>query len=475
MPTLILFAVADESSRIQEAESLGLTETLSGPLDPTEQRQAWQSLSRTPPTTVWVEWGNLTPPDLPSLRRFRVSAPQTRIIIEVPESLSPPNEAIAQVVGYGITDIVRGPSTPMAAVLARHGTYADVAAWQGKVHTFDEPEPAPPPAKVVTVETIVEKEVIREKKVAVSTRPTVIAVAGAIPGVGATTLAAAITSYLAQQGWAVALTEYGERPGFPTLNPTAQGVTLFPHPAPKATEIAAKRQYAYVVADMGVANWAAISDTRPDLALWVLPGAKHRMPGIGLPVGLGPQDPLLGVVAPGPDATRIAELWSKKHGIPAIVYGTDSLGPMLAAVLADPPTGWLKWLPRRRRAHIERRPPAPPQTASEAIEAVDNAQDPRYLSPYARELITHRRMHPWSLRRVLVILWDLLVVAVLVSMAAWLSILAVQTHVLHPSSWTAIGARIYAWDLHRLSALWPSLGKTAPTVVPKSPPVHPPA
>ncbi len=305
MPTLTLFAVADDSPRIAEAEALGLTEVVAGPMTPTEQRQAWQTLSRTPPAAVWIDWTGLTPLDLPSLRRFRVSAPQTRIILEVPETLEPPNDALAQVVSLQITDIVRSAGASMAAVLAHPGTYADVAVWQGQVRTFADPEPEP---KERVVERIVEREVVREvvKKVASTARPVLISVWGFAPGTGATTLSVAFAEFLAGIAptavvdHAPPMNAHGHpRPGQTGLSiwaqthPPMRGLTwvtsaITPDGAvvlPSAREVLKSHEFAYVVVDAGLDPPKNDSDglalwNDSDLAILVIPPASTRWQGV---------------------------------------------------------------------------------------------------------------------------------------------------------------------------------------------------
>ncbi|MDA8204759.1 MAG: hypothetical protein M0Z36_01725, partial [Thermaerobacter sp.] len=174
MPSMTFLGIPADSGRPTEAEQAGwIVSTILGPLDAAAQSDAWRQLSRSPGQAVWVHWAGLTPPDLASVRRFRVSCPDTRILIEVPEDLAPPDATLAQVVGLGIYDILR-PSSPLATVLARAVTYADVAAWQGPVRTFDDPDPVKIVEKVVT--QVVEKEKIVEKRIATTARPTLIAV-----------------------------------------------------------------------------------------------------------------------------------------------------------------------------------------------------------------------------------------------------------------------------------------------------------
>ena len=307
MPAIALFAAPDDSPRLHEADAIGLAETLPGPLAPDAQRQAWQALSRTPPAVVWVFWSSLTPPDLASLRRFRVSAPQTRIVIEVPESLVPPDTDLAQVLPLGIMDIVRSPSRSLADVLAHAGTYADVALWQGKVRSFDEPDPEPK-EKIVTIEKIVERVIEREtiKKIATTARPVLISVWSQQPGSGGTTLSMAIAAYLSGIAPSAVLDHAPElnANGFPEQGQTGlfalSGVmdeksypdlTVIPAishgekvAVPSVRDTLKSHEYAYIVLDAGLgppsdddglAIWAD-----SDLAILCIPPTFTRWQGI---------------------------------------------------------------------------------------------------------------------------------------------------------------------------------------------------
>lgn len=391
MPTLILFAVSDGSPRIAEAEALGLAETIAGPLDPTEQRQAWQGLSRTPPTTVWVDWAGLTPPDLPSLRRFRVSAPQTRIIIEVPETLSPPNEALAQLVGLHITDIVRSPSTPIADVLARPGTYADVAVWQGKVRSFDEPDPEP---KEKIVEKIVTREVIREtiKKVATTSRPVLITVWGQQPGSATTTLAMAIAAFLARIAPTTILDHEPKlnlngRPelghtGIETIatGPPIPNLAIQPAQVqgegivtPSVREAIKSHAYAYIVLDAGLGPPAQDADVATwqdsDLAILCIPPSPTRWQGVWAWLDRRTQEQAQYVAVilgeAGPVEPDDAELACQTIPWPGSPGHDTALSGLLAALLPD------DLRPRRRglwprRAKPAQARPARPEPESEA-------------------------------------------------------------------------------------------------------------
>ena len=204
MPSLTLLAVPEGSPRIQEAEQTGwMVSTIAGPLDAATQAAAWRSLSRSPGQAIWVHWAGLRSPDLASLRRFRVACSDTRIIVEVPGDLTPPDDTLAQVVGLGVWDIVRSPRISLAEVLAHPASFAAAALWQGGVHTFDEPELM----KETVVQEIVtvNRETIVEKRVPMTNRSVLIAIWGAVPGTGASTLSVSMGRLLTSYGPTVVL------------------------------------------------------------------------------------------------------------------------------------------------------------------------------------------------------------------------------------------------------------------------------
>lgn len=465
MPSITFVGTSPDSPRPAEAEAAGWTvaDSIPGPLDSTAQADAWRALSRSPGQAVWVDWAGLTPPDLGSLRRFRVSAPTTRIFVEVPTDLAPPDDGLAQVVGMGITDIVRS-STSVADALARTPTptYADVAHWQGQVRTFDDPDPVI--EKIVKEVVTVEREKIVERKVATSTRPTVIAVAGMLSGVGVTSVAVALARYLAGQGWAVALSEHGAHPSLAARTGDLPGVAVYPHPAPDPTAIAAERTYAYVVADFGSdADWPTLQTrARPDLALWVIPGDSHRQ-SVDLPMRLGERDPLLGVVGVGPDQAAVAESWSHRTGIPAVPWTPEPahIRALLAAVLPDAGPG-RRWFPRARKAQIVRREPAGPSPESDPIDTrrfgqIGRNPPPPPTIPIVVEARTRRR--PLACRLVRWT-WRLTTVAVLVSLGTWLTVIVGSTGLIpgHPA-WLATAAHLHAVEWSWLLARWPGLAQ----------------
>lgn len=461
MPTITFLGIGPGGPRPAEAEAAGwVAETVPGPLDPAGQADAWPALSRSPGQAVWVDWAGLTPPDLASLRRFRVSAPTARILVEVPDDLQPPDDGLAQVVGMGITDVVRA-GTPLAEALARTSTYADVAQWQGSVRTFAEPDPVV--ERVVKEVVTVEKERVVERKIATSTRPTVIAVAGMLGGVGVTSIAVALARYLASQGWAVAISEHGAHPTLAARRGELAGVTIYPHPAPDPTAMAAERRYTYIVADFGSdADWPTLQTrARPDLALWVLSGDRHRT-GFDLPMKLGERDPLLGIVGPGPDQAAVAEAWTHRTGIPAVPWSdqSDHIRSLLAAVLPDPGRGRL-WFPRPRRARIIRQPPAGPAPEPKPVNTRRFGQvgrdTPLPQIPIVVEARTrHRplacRLAAWGRR--------LITVVVLASLAAWLVVLVGSTGLVPGDPrWLGIAERVHTAEWQWLLTRWPGLAR----------------
>ena len=199
MPSMTFLGSAEDAPRTAEAEQAGWTVfTVPGPLTPADQADAWRRLSRFPGHAVWVDWSGLEPPDLVSLRRFRVTCPDTRILIEVPEALEPPDATLAQAVAMGIFDIVRSPTTPLAQALTHPVGFAAAAVWQGEAATFDDAPSDPPP--VVKEIVTVERETVVERRVPMTTRPVLVAVWGAVPGTGATTLSLAVGRLLAGYG-----------------------------------------------------------------------------------------------------------------------------------------------------------------------------------------------------------------------------------------------------------------------------------
>ncbi len=143
------------------------------------------------------------------------------------------------------------------------------------------------PAEPRIVERIVEREKIIERRVAVSTRPVLVAVAGVAAGVGTTTLAAAVAGFLARQGHTVALAESNPAPSLAILTQCAIGepwvpnVTVYPTVSPQVVrEVEQGRTYQYIVTDLGATPRSVLGQVDADLVLVCLPSEVHRWPRV---------------------------------------------------------------------------------------------------------------------------------------------------------------------------------------------------
>lgn len=402
MPTITFLGLGPDSPRPAEAEAAGwVTDTIPGPLDSAAQAQAWRALSRSPGQAVWIAWSGLTPPDLASLRRFRVSAPTTRILVEVPADLTPPNNELAQVVGMGITDLVR-PGMSFAEAVARTATYADVAAWQGQVRSFADPDPV----QIIEREKIVERERVVEKRVATTARPALVAVYGAAPGAGATTLAVAVAERLAAYG-PTAILDHLPTVAHPTAiadEPTGLAVLTAGRLVPDLTVECARydpeaadpvrvpdwrdamtaHRHAYVVVDAGVVadrpDAAELMRTA-DLNFVVVPGASRLL---GCAAWLDPaiqRERRCVTVAWAPEAKMIQALMPTAEF--AVVSRlaeaqTEAIDAMLAPILPDAPPRKRRWgRPRSRRPRPTRSiPRSEPPTALPSPSTSESAAAP---------------------------------------------------------------------------------------------------
>ncbi len=123
-----------DTPRLAEAESLGLSvQVFDGPHDPEAQGLLWMSLNRAHPDVVWCMWDSLVPPDVDLIRSFRVIRGATRLIIELPHDLEPPDPGVSALVSLGVYDLVRADQ-PLQSILDRVPQYGDAARW----HTASE-------------------------------------------------------------------------------------------------------------------------------------------------------------------------------------------------------------------------------------------------------------------------------------------------------------------------------------------------
>lgn len=137
------------------------------------------------------------------------------------------------------------------------------------------------PDAAVPAERVIEREV--ERRVAIGTHPVLVSVCGVGVGVGATTIACALASYTARQGYPTALVEIGGRGLSAVAEPGQWGPKLqaFPDQA-DVHAVVRMREYPYIVVDAGQVSGAAETVGLPelgvpaDLTVLVLPGARWR-------------------------------------------------------------------------------------------------------------------------------------------------------------------------------------------------------
>ncbi len=264
----LMMGYSEEDERVQAIESLGHT------IDVSEaDSEAWQNAARTQYDTIWVNWSEADHSIRP-LVQYRALRPLTRIILEVPAELEPPNSEVAQWVQLGVYDIARSQSD-FSLVIQNPATIADALRWTGLTPTKTErdganADTASEPAPVKVIEKVV--------RVPLSSRPVLIVVAGVSPGVGTTTAAVGIARYLSRRE-TVALGEYGVAALEDwRTDLRANGLTVQSHPAPSPLDLVRRHDWAYIVADVGApTGWSEIVEWQPDLLVLVGPGETRRL------------------------------------------------------------------------------------------------------------------------------------------------------------------------------------------------------
>lgn len=252
--------------------------------------------------------------DVIALRRFRVQRPETRIVVSLPAGTEPGSPVLAGLVALGVYDLATA-ETPLVDVVARHATYADGARWG---------LPPEDHAGSVRPDAPAAKEVVREKRVATSSRPVLVSVYGTLPAVGASSVAAELTRRLQARGHSACFwSKSGDKPeGVPTEWGDDPGTLL------------RSREHEYIVADHGLASEADDYHLDSDLVVLVLPGvlARARRDGI-VPVWWPlPGAPRIAVAGPGPDSQPVAEAWSRESLSEAVAWPAR---PKRAASLWD--------------------------------------------------------------------------------------------------------------------------------------------
>ena len=300
--------------------------------------QGLSGAARAPLDVLAVDVAELARDDLDTIRAYRIARPQTRIMVALQDGAEPGSPVVAGLVAMGVYDLVHGLSLEDA--LACHPTYADAVRWTGDL----DPGTGTLKPKVEIRERIV------ERRVPLTQRPVLIAVAGLGPGAGTTTLAAAVASYLARVvGARTVITEYGAPALFVLTSARAAGkvewqrgldaYVRFPlaperpydsaaaDEPPTPRDLVRSREYPYVVADLGSVPVAEARTHEPDLLLMALPGDVHRyVHHLRLRDIAAPQeDSFLGgipgvVIGGGPQGARqIAQVWREGGGLAEIL------------------------------------------------------------------------------------------------------------------------------------------------------------
>ena len=421
----LMMGYEQESERVQAIESLGHT------IDVSEaDSEAWQNAARTQYDTIWVHWAEADHSIRP-LVQYRTLRPTTRIVLEVPDELEPPDSEVAQWVQLGVYDIVRTTSD-ISFVVQNPATIADALSWTGLQPVDGEGDSGrTQPLKPVQFRTV-------EKKISTSARPVLIAVVGTSPGVGTTTTAVSIASLLAAMNHEVALIETLAAP--PTLErweeDLPKGVTAFASPAPDPIELIRRREWAYIVVDAGaIPEWSVIREWQADLTVLVGPGDRHRF-GRWEPLARAIPEQcagsiVAGAIIGGKDGDKIVRALADEGGLTAFEIpdrshkkgkGDKALRDLLAPVLADltPRRRW--WTQPSRQATTPPLVATSPEPEADWKYTPSPTPAPAYIPPPAPpQSLNIQVARPgvsattrvWRLFRDAVMLW------VLASIIAW--------------------------------------------------------
>lgn len=402
----LMMGYHEEDERPQALETAGHTVDTT----PDADSEAWRTAARTQYDGIWIRWIEADHAVRP-LVQYRTLRPTTRIVVEIPDDLEPPNAELAQWVQLGIYDIVR-PASDAVSVVSHAATIADALRWTGL-----QPVSVEGGETTKALKTIEFRTVEIEKKVAVSARPVLIVVVGTSPGVGTTTTAVQVARQLTAQGHDVALTESAAAP--PALarweSELPKGITVFSSPAPDPLELVRRREWPYVVVDAGaIDSWLDIADWQPDLTILCGPGDRHRFDrweklAVGATAYTG--SPVVGAVVDGKDGQSVAEGLADEAHLPAFVLPESgkkmraALQNLLAPVLPD-----VK--PRRRwwseRSHPARHESPDPYRAAPVAPVYAPAAGPSGWGGFLR-------LFRWAVD--LVLLWGT------VSLLAWFLVL----------------------------------------------------
>lgn len=218
--------------------------------------------------------------------RYRLKRPNTRIIV-YGKDRKPGDPEIASIVQTGIYDIAIDISDLKKLIDGEPMKIDSAVKWLDlsfapELENSQESKRGKTVVREKEIVKEVVKEVIVEKKVPLSSRPVLIAVAGTAPGVGTTATALTLASFLASKKYKTIYVELGEpsiediigmevnkkpRRFKPCFNVSKKG---------DYKEIERKKKYQYVVLDLGAVGPEELFEINADLYLAILP-CFHRL------------------------------------------------------------------------------------------------------------------------------------------------------------------------------------------------------
>lgn len=211
--------------------------------------------------------------------RYRLKRPNTRIIVYAKDR-KPGDSEVAAIVQTGVYDIAVDRSDLEKIIDSEPYGIDKAVKWIDPSFPLEENNKKK--GKKIFIEKQVVKEVIVEKKVPLSSRPILIAVAGTAQGVGTTAIALTLARFLVERKYKTVYIELGE----PSIEDIA-GMELDKEPRKcinyldvskkgdyKAIE--RSRKYQYIILDLGVVSPEEFNEIDSDLSLAVLP-CFHRL------------------------------------------------------------------------------------------------------------------------------------------------------------------------------------------------------
>ena len=203
----------------------------------------------------------------PAVLRYRLKRPDTRIIL-IAVGKKPGDSDVATVVQAGVYDVVTDIDDLNAVLTQAPANLSAAAKWLDPGLSLEVGE---------EVSKIIIKEKIIEKKVAMTQRPVLIAVAGTAPGVGTTSVSLSLAAFLAGQKYKTVYIEAGE-PSIEVI--TGLEVGQVPRPFRSHLDVCRNvdymdiirmRKHEYIILDLGAVKHEKLRETDADLMLAVLP------------------------------------------------------------------------------------------------------------------------------------------------------------------------------------------------------------